>query len=437
MTNIQLENIHHMERLTPDQHKLLDLIRRLESSHFIFATDPKVATNLAKAHHGSPSDKLLYRASLMDQQGKLQKALHKGDFLVKSVGRVYAALSFVLGFVGVFGLLSTHVINFFYVLLGLLGWHTVALLWWLIRLGSTNTYVAIYGLLDKLRPKSVIEAQAFDIHLEEFQKNTVWQLSRVIHKAWLCGLLGSVLALFVLFLFKSYAFIWESTLLTQEHFALILTFFGFIPSLFGFEMPSQISLSRGDVPPARLAILMMMSVVVYGMIPRLCAYLLCQMKGRERFVIDTHLYYYEHLIRTFNHTITDKDDYVPSTPKHAKVTPLNSANPYDMAPKVVATLERAYDDDRWHEPLYSIKNMGVVDDKQEIMALIQTANALGAQIVLGVDSRILPDRGVLRKVDLICQNSNYGVLVRFLEDNGYMDEWRHALSERHVSHLSD
>lgn len=431
MSDIHLENIHSLDDLTPDKHKLLDLIRRLEITNFIFATDPKVATNLAKEIGGTPTDKLVYRATLMDKQGNLQHALHKGDFLVKSVGRFYAFASFVIGLVGVFGLLSTHVINFFYVLLGLLGWHTATLLWWLVGLNNPHPYSGIYGILDKLRPKTAVESEAFDIYLEEFQKNSVWQLGKVIHKAWLCGLFGSVMALFILFLFKSYAFVWESTLLTQDHFALILKFFGFIPSLVGFEMPSQISISRGDIPPARLAMLMMMSVIIYGMIPRLCAYLLCLMRGRERFAIDTHLYYYENLIRTFNQHIIDKDDYIPSTSKPAKTT----SSFQDSRPKVVATLERVSHDERWHEQFQPTKNLGVVDDKSEILALIDTANALQAQIILGIDSRILPDRGVLRKVDLMCQNSDYGMMVKFLQEGGYIGQWSDALADRQVAYL--
>lgn len=170
LENIGLENLGNAHEIDPATHKQLDLVRRLEKSGFIFATDPKVATDLARSSDGTPTDKLIYRATLMDSQGDLQTALHKGDFLVKGVGRLYAGISFVAGFVGVLGLLSTHVVNFFYVLLGLLGWHTVTLILWFVGLNNPNRYSGIYGILDRLRPKSAIESEAFDIHQEEFQK---------------------------------------------------------------------------------------------------------------------------------------------------------------------------------------------------------------------------------------------------------------------------
>lgn len=429
LENIGLENLGNAHEIDPATHKQLDLVRRLEKSGFIFATDPKVATDLARSSDGTPTDKLIYRATLMDSQGDLRTALHKGDFLVKGVGRLYAGISFVAGFVGVLGLLSTHVVNFFYVLLGLLGWHTVTLILWFVELNNPNRYSGIYGILDRLRPKSAIESEAFDIHQEEFQKNTAWQIGKVIHKAWLYGLAGSVLALLMLFLFKSYAFMWESTLLSQSHFAIILKGLGFVPSLFGFEIPSQISLSRGDVPPARLATLMMLSVVVYGMIPRLCAYLLCHFNARERFAIDPSLYYYENLLRTFNQTIVDKDDFAPRTPTPTKTT-------LSTHKKVVATLEWANDDELWHGLSDDVKNLGAVDTKEDVLYLTQIASTLHAQILLGVDCRILPDRGVLRKVDLIRQNSDYGVIIKFLHSGDYVNEWRDKLNERNVEQIN-
>lgn len=427
LENIRLENLGNTHEIDPATHKQLDLVRRLEKSGYIFATDPKVATDLARSSDGTPTDKLIYRATLMDSQGDLQTALHKGDFLVKGVGRLYAGISFVAGFVGVLGLLSTHMVNFFYVLLGLLGWHTVTLILWFVGLNNPNRYSGIYGILDRLRPKSAIESEAFDIYQEEFQKNTAWQIGKVIHKAWLCGLAGSVLALLMLFLFKSYAFIWESTLLSQSHFAMILKGLGFVPSLFGFEMPSQIAMSRGDIPPARLATLMMLSVVIYGMIPRLGAYLLCHFNARERFALDGNLYYYENLLRTLNQTVVDKDDFTPSTPKVAKATPNTHST------KVIATLERPATDHTWHGQSEQIKDLGVVDSKDDLIYMVQIASTLHAQILLGIDSRILPDRGVLRKLDMICQNSDYGVLVKFLHGGAYINEWRTAISERGVA----
>ncbi|WP_066805515.1 DUF2868 domain-containing protein [Moraxella oblonga] len=420
--HIHLENVS-LDKIDNDTHKLLDLVRRLETSDFVFATDPKVATDLAKSSEGTPTDKLIYRATILDETNDLTYALYKGNFLVKSVSKIYAIISFVLGFIGVIGLLNTHIVNFFYVLLMLLGWHTITLILWLIGLKNQNPYSGIYGILDKIRPKIAIQAHAFDIYLEEFQKNAVWQLGKVIHKAWLFGLLGSVLALFVMFLFKSYVFVWESTLLSPKTFMMMLKTFGFVPSLFGFDA-TQIDPSTGDISHARLATLIMLSVVIYGMIPRLGVYILCHLKANEYFQIDQNLYYYENFIRTFNQKIVDKDDFNPASPATNKSVRLSKTK------TVVATLERPHDGD-WHGQT-NTKNLGTVDNKDEILHLIKTANTLQAHIILGIDTQSLPDRGILRKLEVICQHTQNGASVKLLGHADYSDKWQQILADRQI-----
>lgn len=425
---IHIEDVS-LDNMDTGTHKLLDLVRRLETSDFVFATDPKVATDLAKSSDGTPTQKLIHRAEILDETDGLTHALHKGDFLVKGVSRAYAGISFIVGFIGVVGLLSTQIINFFYVLLALLGWHTVTLVLWVIGLKNANPYSGIYGILNRIHPKSPIQSHAFEIYLEEFEQNGTWQLGKIIHQAWLFGLLGSLLALLTMFLFKSYVFVWESTLLSPKHFVMILKFFGFVPSLFGFD-PTQIDPTTGDISHARLAILIIISVVIYGMIPRFLAYLLCHFKAKWQFEIDANLYYYENLIRIFSQQIVDKDDFKPSP-----IKTVNAISP-SKNKKVVATLEWAYPDDTWYGQDNYTQNVGAVDTKDDIIHLLKTAQTLEMPIVLGIDSRLLPDRGVLRKLDVICQNARFGISVKLIHDDShdsYINQWHQILADRKIA----
>ena len=215
----------------PLTHKHLELIRRLESQSFIFASDPKIATETAKQRLGTPFEKLIWRAKLIDSDNKLQQALQKGHFLFKIATKLYSGLYFVLGFIGVFGLLNTQLVSFFYVLIGLLGWHSLTLIFWIFGLKNQTSYPVIYMFLDKLSPKNIVEKNAFEIYLDEFKRNDTWRVGLIIHRAWLFGLLGSLLALLLLFLFKNYAFVWQSTLLSDHHFEQILSVFATIPNL--------------------------------------------------------------------------------------------------------------------------------------------------------------------------------------------------------------
>lgn len=417
---------NHSPKLSPHTHKHLELVRRLENGSHLFATSPKSATATAKQTDGTPMEKLVKRATLIDSDGKLKSALHKGKFLVSITTQVYSTSYFLLGFLGVLGLLSTHFISFFYVLVGLLGYHTLTLLVWLIGLRKTHNYAIIYLLLDKLKPKKPVERSAFEIYVEEFEKNDRFRVGAIVHRAWLFGLMGSLLALLLLFSFKSYAFVWESTLLNDNHFATVLAFLGFLPKIFGFDVPNFSELIHKTATPASLAILMMASVVFYGIIPRFCAYLYCLFNARQYFKIDQNLYYYQQLLHQFNQDIIDKDDYTPHAPQIAK--PI-----IHTATKVVATLERPAPNNWYHiQNTQDIKEIGVLDNKDELTHAINTANELQAQLHLGIDLKSLPDRGMLRKLDGLLQNCQFGVMVEFFGEGEHLSAWQDALNARAV-----
>lgn len=414
------------QKISSDTQKLLELVRRLESGSHLFATNPKTATATAKHSEGSPTDKLIKRAELIDSDGKLKSALQKSKFLVSITTQVYSTAYFLMGFLGVLGLLSTHFISFFYVLVGLLGYHTLTLMLWLIGLKKTHNYALIYMLLDKLKPKKPVEKTAFEIHVEEFKLNDRFRVGAIIHRAWLFGLMGSLLALLMLFSFKSYHFVWESTLLTQAHFAQILAGLGVLPELTGIDVPSLDELMHKTATPASLAILMMASVAIYGFLPRFCAYVYCVIHARERFKIDQNLYYYQQLLHQFNQNIIDKDDYTPTSPKLAK--PISHTHT-----KVVATLERPAPNHWYHlDTTHTIKDIGVLDNKDELTYAISTANELKAQLHLGIDLKSLPDRGMLRKFDTLLQDCQYGVVVEFFGEGEHLSVWQEALTARAV-----
>ena len=405
--------------------KRLELIRQLESQSYIFATSPKTATATAKTTDGTPFAKLLKRAELIDSDNTLKSALQKSEFFLNLAGRMYGMAGFALGFLGVFGLLSTHFVSFFYVLAGLLGWHTVTLIVWFAGLQNSHSYNVLYLVIDKLKPRKPLESTAFDIHLQEFKRHDTWQIGKIIHQAWLFGLLGSMLALILLFLFKSYALVWESTLLNTEHFMQILAVIGFIPSLFGLPVPDVITADSNRY----LATIMIISVFLYGMLPRFVAYAYCYLKANKPFELDKNLYYYENLLRQFNQKLADKDDFIPTKPRPA---------PAIISPdtKIVATLERSSDEGRYHFGAgHNVEELGVLDSKDDITRAIERANTLKAQIYLGIDPHSLPDRGVLRKFDTLLQGGQYGLVVEFLGEGDHLDTWREALIARGVQEV--
>lgn len=412
--------------ITPLTHKLLELIRRLETQSFIFRSDPKTATEQAKQQSGSPFDKLTHRAALIDADKYLLNTLQKSQFLFNTAIKLYSGLYFMLGFIGVFGLLNTQIVSFFYVLVGLLGWHSLTLFLWLLGLKSQSSYNTIYLLLDKLTPKTIVEKTAFAIYLDEFKHNDTWRIGLIIHRAWLFALLGSLLALLLLFLFKSYGFVWESTLLSEQHFGQILSIFGIIPSLFGVDTPKQIY-PLTDETATNLAILIMAGVAIYGIIPRFIAYLYCFFKARSTFTIDQNLYYYQTLLKQFNQQIIDQDDFCANPVKKITKAQISTGK------KIIATLEYPANKNWYYDKVAEhSQDIGTLDTSDDINNAIILANSSEAQLYLGISPKLLPDRGVLRKFDTLIHGTHYGLVVQFIGDGDHLHAWQQALIDRDV-----
>lgn len=416
-------------------HEHTDLVRRLEESRFIFAQHPKTITDAVKADDGTPMDKILTRAYKIDSDGKIANTLAQSKRLIKGSSQLLSIGYFLLGFVGVFGLLGSQVVNFFYVVLAILGWHTLSLLWWLFSLlrqdesffGSvferlTLKKPVLYKLISPDNP-AVLE-HAFALQSDIHRPIQRWYVGKVIHQAWLASLLGTLVALVCLFLFRRYDFVWESTLLTDTHFTQVMNLFGALPALLGFELP-DVSMTK-SYQNARFAWLIMLCIALYGILPRLVAYVVCVIKSATRFEIDTKSYYYANLIHQFSQRIIDQDDYQPTTP---------TAQPaIDVQGKsfVLAVLEHPLHDaiDVASEPVNICHEFGVINDKDSLARAIDTAKQANALIYLIIDAHILPDRGVMRQVSALAQ---LGLVVRLVgiddAQNSHHHAWQQKLTE--------
>ncbi|MDO5651049.1 MAG: DUF2868 domain-containing protein [Moraxella sp.] len=412
--------------------KYIDLVRRLETSSYIFDGDPAVIDkNLRDNAGGSFSSKLLIRTDALDPTHKLLRVLTRTDFTIKWVGRGWAIAYGVMGFVGVIGLLNMPVLNFFYVLAALLGWHTITLVLWLIGLRARQHYAFLDMIFERLQPTELAQKYAFNIHLESITPVQKWYVGMLMHRSWLAGLIGSLLGLLLMFLFKSYAFLWESTLLSQSHFASIIGGLAFIPSLFGFSLPTDSQLAAGGGAD-KLATLMMLSVLLYAFIPRLCAFLYCKAKAKNDFQIDTSLYYYENLHRKIMTKVVNINDFTPpSLKKPAQTKPTAHQ-------KIAVLLEREYNETTWQAfcSRADVHNLGVIDTRDDMDKLAKAITNHKAQICLGIACHALPDRGIVKKLDTIIQMASYGIraelLINLWHENDYTEQWQTVLAERGI-----
>lgn len=410
---------------TKKAHQHLEVIRRLEAQNYIFTQDPKVITEAVKLENGTAFDKLFIRAQKIDSDARIMEVLSDTQHGILSAIRLIYLLYFIFALIGVVSLLSTQAINFFYLMVALLGWHTLSLVWWLISLtlphhslvlGSVMAYAFKNKQLDKRNDDASIQKVCFSVLNDTIKPIKRWQIASILHGAWLFGLMGSILGMLGLFLFKSYSFHWESTLLTEHHFDRLITIIGYIPSQLGIVLPNASSQT-----PAQFAILAMTSFIIYAILPRLAVYLYSRIKARQQFHIDTKAPYYANLMNFYRQTIINADDY--QSPKPATITPILLSDRL-----VIATLEKPY-----HHPIpiNTIKDFGVIDTHEQIKTLLADALSLSAQIYLIINTDTAPDRGIVRKVERLTSHQ-FGIIAMLVGEQIHDDAWKVVLNERRI-----
>ncbi|WP_163598521.1 DUF2868 domain-containing protein [Moraxella catarrhalis] len=412
---------------TKKAHQHLEVIRRLEAQNYIFTQDPKIITEAVKLENGTAFDKLFIRAQKIDSDARIMAVLSDTQHSILSVIRLIYLLYFIVAVIGVASLLGTQAINFFYLMVALLGWHTLSLVWWLISLAFLHhpsmlsgvvEYITLKNkLLEKLSARDKnIQKVCFSVLNDTMKPVKRWQIASILHGAWLFGLMGSILGMLCLFLFKSYSFHWESTLLTEHHFDRLITIIGYIPSQLGIVLPNASSQT-----PAQFAILAMTSFIIYAILPRLAVYLYSRIKARQQFHIDTKAPYYANLMNFYRQTIINADDY--QSPKPATITPILLSDRL-----VIATLEKPY-----HHPIpiNAIKDFGVIDTHEQIKTLLADALSLSAQIYLIINTDTAPDRGIVRKVERLTSHQ-FGIIAMLVGEQIHDDAWKVVLNERRI-----
>lgn len=409
-----------------DNHYYLEIIRRLEKEEYFDAHALKTATATAKDTAGTGFEKLLVRAEALDSNGDIWESLMHTKATLAWGEKLVMMGYFAFGLIGGIGLLASQTINFFYLLILLIGWHTISLILWCVR--PKTGLAGLVGLIvDKFWQKRMndgsLDSYAYQVLYHAQKPNLPWQLSSLIHKNWLCGLMGNTLALLALFLFKSYQFFWESTILPHEVFVKLVKALGFLPVLLGFDL--------SQIDARTLALLILISIVLYAIVPRMLAYGYSWVKLRTfEFAIDKNLYYYENLLYTFNQQVIDKDDYVAPTPKPAQAK-------VSKDKKTVASLERAINEPFWFQygAGANVLDIGVIDETEDFEKLKRTIAVSESQVYLGIDKAILPDRGVVRKLEKIADMARFGLVVELWGDGEYGQAWQEVLAERNIGEI--
>lgn len=422
------------------QDQLTELVRTLETQQHVFATDPLLITEKLQNEDGKPIQKLHRRASRIDSNGALARVLGKIDGRIKGIMIVMSVVWCISGFLGLFTLLQTNVVNFFYVLVCLLGFHTIMLVGWLLMTlinqgkQSSNWFASFVSPSYLIRGKDDVTRAAVDLYERQLQHSGMrWYLGRFSHQLWLATLTGMLFAIIFLLIVRQYSFSWESTLLSDQALITLTQVLGWLPSMVGFNVPDSTAIVQSrlvtDAMPLSVARqwagLLVGSLLMYGIVPRAIAWVFCAlMFRRKKMRLDIKQPYYQKILNFWQRQVVDADNF------EAMPAPIAPKAAVSAGKKLVALLEYPSEQDRWWllssdadiDDNHNVENFGIIDDRDDMARLKTYLDTHPVQVLLGIHKNALPDRGTLRKLDQIASHAKDGLIVQLLGETGFIED---------------
>lgn len=292
-----------MTRHAPREVEQIDLVRLIESHRDTPVALPPALVDRFRRPAEFPA-RVLARAQWLWLEWDLDHVARQTRKRWRQRGMIMAAGMGALGGVTALQAIQSGpaTVNFFWLLLTLLGTSTVSLLFWL---GHTAWYrgsqdkpggLALWLILWVRRGLSSLEpaptpstdapvppARSLARIWLSWQLSArvgYWRLSALAHGLWCVFLLGGLSMLLLALATRQYDFVWETTLLEARTFEQLTSGLGWLPDHLGFPVPQSgdVAISRlGALPADREALrirwagLLFGSLLIWGLLPRLLA----------------------------------------------------------------------------------------------------------------------------------------------------------------------
>ena len=419
---------------------LAELVRILEEDGYIFAADPAQITDSLRDSDDGPEARLLRRAALIDRNGRLADALQRNRNGVFWLWVVAATLLFTSSFSATFVLMDEQGLNFFLVLAGALGLNSAMLLLWLVAVVflRRTTVLPFSSPSTWLRGKDPVNQAMLRLYGGEWAKPAVrWRIGAAAHSLWLSTLAGVLVCVLLLLLVRQYTFNWESTLLNA------VAALSWLPEKMGFAVPDAGAVAsgrlNGSTADARAwAGLLIGSIVCYGILPRLAAWLACVwLLRRAESGLPLDAPYYRKIIEGWQRSIVDADDFQENIAAVGRKFVLNGD------PKWAVMLETEWQDSDWYRSVLAQEwqDKGCADSRDAVAALTEALRQTPAQLLIGVRAHTVPDRGVLRQIAALAEAAQGGAVVQLLQDTAVhsgnlLPQWHDALDKRGIAWLN-
>ncbi len=302
---------------------------RLHEENRGFLIEDRSADVAAIAAGGDLQQRILTRAGALAIAADIKGALNRLNRLFGLTAAAGFLVALALGAGSALALMASAPsgygaavpTNFFLLYGSLLGPHALMLVAWLAALlvlpsrgsgsslGSSSLGGSLGGgilaLVRRLsrwtlkQPLEAAAARAFALVMTGSPAGR-WLVSALSHGLWLGYLAGCSAMVFLLLSTRQVGFAWETTILSAEDYIALTRALAAAPGWLGFPAPDAQQIAQSQIPLAAAATsaaadrawagLLLGSLVVYGVLPRLVLVLLCLGLGRRairRYRLDT------------------------------------------------------------------------------------------------------------------------------------------------------
>lgn len=399
------------------------------------------ADDAARTASGDLETRLVVRARVVKNAGELTEALRHVRHVLWLLVAIGLFLALIAGVATAQAVMSTarhESVNFFLVFGSLLGVQTTLLLIWLGLLlfarGSARvsmTAASLGGLIMALARRIIHwthhgaeHTAAVSALSTMMMRSSIgkWSISAISNGLWLAFNVGAMVVIVALLSARQYAFVWETTILSEKVYVPLTRAIAWLPATMGFVTPtpeqivaSQFIAAEGAAsqPSSQIVAaskawsgLLVGSIVVYGFGPRLLLLGLSlgrRRAARSKYRIDLSrpevLQLRDRLEPPASRlAVIDDSNVLPRTVSTRGMTDARPKRPIG-SPAIVG-VELAQPPHRWPPSIpggKSWNDLGMVDrreDRQRVMQTLRTSQSQPGAMVIVCELSTTPDRGL-------------------------------------------
>lgn len=342
-------------------------------------------------------------------------------------------------------------VNIFWLLLVLLGVHLLNLVMWGVsllisplRASAPHSYflATLVFLNNKLAPLFKLNPKVCAAYLQWqcHPYSNKWLLSLLSHCAWGVYLSAGLFMSVLLLLTNQVTFVWETTLLNEQTFISLTGHLSWLPSQLGIALPNQFdilnspvdTLSQTDLTRQRWANFLLISLALYGVLPRLvCGIISLLMYRLKRFYLPLSPYekslQQRYQVPLKDSKIVDKEALQPSP-----ATPPMLATLQDLPNAALRESWALYE---WLGAppaiLAAAKSLCYLHDRQTQQSFLAQPNS--SPMYLLVTPTQSPDRGTLRLLNEAKQAyPRLSLVLEHCTCASSLEDWQRFAAQSHL-----